>query len=268
MGRLLGWLGIFLLLVLGTGCTSRRLACSTSTMMQTLEDLRVTPVLDNLAMFCENPAALPNPIGISNGVVQVSDNGNGTASFTWNPLGVLDTVQYFLGITASRTVSDQWSLTPVHNPEKLTLLRTAYQSLVGSDLACRYDGIKHLEEFLGKEEFAHAIPQGWYHVGSKHDVPRDACYCGHHCGVYVWVTADGVDGLSQFTLTVLRIVLSEPHVQNAQVIRTFEGPISADKLKTTEVKTTEPMPVRDRAQSPRSTGDFQAPSTGLQFVPR
>ena len=49
------------------------------------------------------------------------------------------------------------------------------------------------------------IRPGWFHVGSKHDVPKDACYVGR-CGThFVWVGADGVDQLTEFTLTVLKI---------------------------------------------------------------
>lgn len=50
------------------------------------------------------------------------------------------------------------------------------------------------------------VPQGWFSVGCAEDVPVDACYVGRHGGRRVWVTPDGVRGLSQFTLIVLSIV--------------------------------------------------------------
>jgi hypothetical protein len=49
------------------------------------------------------------------------------------------------------------------------------------------------------------IRPGWFHVGSKHDVPKDACYVGKSGASYVWVCPDGIDGLTEFTLTVLKI---------------------------------------------------------------
>ena len=46
---------------------------------------------------------------------------------------------------------------------------------------------------------------GWFGVGGKKDVPRDACYAGHCCGTYVWVTRDHLDDLTKFTLAILDI---------------------------------------------------------------
>jgi hypothetical protein len=48
------------------------------------------------------------------------------------------------------------------------------------------------------------IQPGWFHVGRKKDVPRDACYVGHHGHRYVWVGPEGRDALTEFTLTVMR----------------------------------------------------------------
>ena len=49
------------------------------------------------------------------------------------------------------------------------------------------------------------IHPGWYHGGRKHDVPKDACYVAHYKDVYVWVSPEGVDGLTEFTLSVLEM---------------------------------------------------------------
>ena len=49
------------------------------------------------------------------------------------------------------------------------------------------------------------IRPGWFHVGRKHDVPKDACYVGRSGDCYVWVGPDGIDELTEFTLTVLKI---------------------------------------------------------------
>ena len=42
-------------------------------------------------------------------------------------------------------------------------------------------------------------------MGRKHDVPKDACYVGRSGDCYVWVGPDGLDELTEFTLTVLKI---------------------------------------------------------------
>jgi uncharacterized membrane protein YgcG len=47
------------------------------------------------------------------------------------------------------------------------------------------------------------LQQGWFGVGGKRDVPGDACYVGHHCKTYVWVTEENFDALAKFTLVIL-----------------------------------------------------------------
>ena len=50
-----------------------------------------------------------------------------------------------------------------------------------------------------------SIGPGWYGVGRRRDVPRDARYVAHDGPVYVWVCASGMEGLTRFTLAVLDI---------------------------------------------------------------
>ena len=49
------------------------------------------------------------------------------------------------------------------------------------------------------------IQPGWFHVGGKWDVPKDACYVGRHGRQYVWVGLEGREALTEFTLTVLEL---------------------------------------------------------------
>ena len=49
------------------------------------------------------------------------------------------------------------------------------------------------------------IRPGWFHVGAKRDVPRDACYVGRHGHRYVWVGPEGREALTEFTLTVMKL---------------------------------------------------------------
>ena len=48
------------------------------------------------------------------------------------------------------------------------------------------------------------IQPGWFHVGRWRDIPKDACYVGRSGHVYVWVGPEGLDQLTEFTLTVLK----------------------------------------------------------------
>jgi hypothetical protein len=47
------------------------------------------------------------------------------------------------------------------------------------------------------------LTQGWFGVGTKKQVPKDACYVGHHCNTYVWVDREHMDGLVKFTLAII-----------------------------------------------------------------
>lgn len=53
-------------------------------------------------------------------------------------------------------------------------------------------------------------PPGWYYVGPRKEVPKDACYVGRWGDRYAWVTADGVPALSRFTVTVLSVIKLKP----------------------------------------------------------
>jgi len=260
------WLILTAIPVLACGCTHDQLRRSTSQTQESMSDLRYKHILDNLAMMVRNPATVPNPVAINGGVVQISDSGSGIGSITWNAFGMART-QYLLNFTGSRTVSEQWSLTPLHNPEKLKLMRCAFQLLLNSDLVHSDDTEQKLRAFLGDDEFAAAIPKGWFGVGTKHQVPRDARFCGSYHDVYVWVMDDGLDGLSRFYLTILRIALLEANQRTAHVTRTYEGAPSAGKLKTTEVRSVEQLPIQNEPTPSTGAGEFPVTGQGLQFVP-
>ena len=62
------------------------------------------------------------------------------------------------------------------------------------------------------------IPAGWFGVGSRHDVPKDACFVAHEGKVYVWVTQEHRDELSKFTMAILDIAtaIQEPETLTVQ----------------------------------------------------
>jgi len=107
-----------------SGCANVQLKFSTVRSASTLTDLQYQQVLDNLAMYCRDPTALPWHVNLQNGAVQVADAGSlGTIAqtdlshaFTWSP--------YFTG---TRSIVTQWSTIPVTDDTTLRLLRLAYQ---------------------------------------------------------------------------------------------------------------------------------------------
>jgi hypothetical protein len=48
------------------------------------------------------------------------------------------------------------------------------------------------------------IGPGWFHVGGKRDVPRDACYVGRHGHRYAWLGPCDREALTEFTLIVIK----------------------------------------------------------------
>jgi hypothetical protein len=62
------------------------------------------------------------------------------------------------------------------------------------------------------------IPTGWFSVGCKRDVPKDASYVAHEGKTYVWVTSEHRDDLSKFTMSVLDIAttIQEPQTLSVQ----------------------------------------------------
>jgi hypothetical protein len=67
------------------------------------------------------------------------------------------------------------------------------------------------------ESIDEKLARGWFHVGSKWEVPQNACYRGHCGKVYVWVNADGREGLAEFTLAILKLAsaFKDPQVITA-----------------------------------------------------
>jgi hypothetical protein len=63
-----------------------------------------------------------------------------------------------------------------------------------------------------------SIPTGWFGVGRKRDVPRNAAYVAHEGKVYVWVCPEHRAELSRFTLALLDIAtaIQEPETLTLQ----------------------------------------------------
>jgi hypothetical protein len=49
------------------------------------------------------------------------------------------------------------------------------------------------------------IDTGWFYIGRKRDVPKDACYVGHYHDCWVWVCPNGREALTSFTLAAMKL---------------------------------------------------------------
>ena len=137
---------VFQLLFLGVGCTHVQLQRNTVHQSDSLSVIYQKQVLDNLAMFVNDPYAVPSFAVANQGTSTVADGGTATA----NPGAFRNRFWSFFSLSGSRTATEAWGLLPVSDPAKLKLMRCAYQHAVG--LACEpcVDSCKLEKAWLGK----------------------------------------------------------------------------------------------------------------------
>lgn len=296
------------------GCTSLRLERSITSQATTLSDLHYNQVLNNLAAFSVNREMIPSHVSIRDGSAQIQDFGSANVG-----LEILRDVTTTLGLSGSRTVVEQWGVSPVTDDIEVRLIQLAYQRAFGQPVLMdrelandvgrqmgkqtaetsdvdqrnefasynRYrdrmidscvttlcqevkdadsykntiDDVLRLDEaalqdivgtnsedivfegedIAGLSPFIHVrvnangtrdikrftplaqyarielkgiqkdlldIRTGWFHVGGKRDVPKNACFVGRYyaCGreCYAWVCPDGLAELSKFTLKITK----------------------------------------------------------------
>jgi hypothetical protein len=279
------WLFPLLAALPGVGCTHAALQKDTVRTSGTLADLQYQQVLDNVARFHAHPDAMPSAATLSAGTVSLNDQASAGFSPTYAPTltfaqqgGGPVILQLLFPFTGQRSLTENWSLAPVTDADNLRRLRCAYRLLVMGDDApnaefCR----KELKDFFAGESAALADyypPRGWYTVGCKKDVPKDALYVGCHGGVYAWVTAGGMNGLSLFTMGALDLATGKVRTPQRTVVKKYKGEPKPENLVETQVTTTEDDPDaleeirkgRTRPPDrPRATAGF---NPGLLFVPR
>ena len=112
------------------GCTSMRLQHSITSQATTIADLHYQQVLNNLAMYSVSPNSLPSQVQIKEGSAQVQDFGQlNLAAAVGHSMGSLATGSP--NLTGSRTVVEQWGVSPVTDDVELRVLTIAYQRAVG-----------------------------------------------------------------------------------------------------------------------------------------
>jgi hypothetical protein len=279
------WLCLVALLVSTAGCrTHLSLRDNTIRTTSTLADLNYQQVLDNLARFQDNPAAMPSIAVVNAGTVNVADQQSFNANATYAPTltfgqqigSGLPILSLLLNPSGTRNVTENWSLAPVTDIDNLRRIRCAYQLLVSDGappancIPCR-ELIKRF--YLGEQDDLDCvIPKGWYSVGCKKDVPPNACYVGHYCNTYVWVTADGLDGLTRFTMTVIDLATGKPHAPTKSVVQTYgpDGKLQNTQVTTTEIDTEALKEMRKEAGQTDRARQYLSPplvNPGMFFVP-
>ncbi len=108
------------------------------------------------------------------------------------------------GGAARSAVGNQPGSEPSNRPEELTPPAGA-AAPAGAPAEEIGTGLPYQSAPLARWRDKLDVPVGWFCVGRKSDVPRDACFVGHYCDNYVWVTPNHFDDLSHFTLIVLGV---------------------------------------------------------------
>jgi hypothetical protein len=223
---------------LGPGCAHHQLSFSTVLTANTHQTIVFGMVLDNIAMFAAQPDTMPWHVRVRDGTVQITDKlgigqqGGGFSTFSNGRFGIET-----YGPQGSRQVALQWGTDAVGDPIQLYALQSAYRRVLGlpplpepnfltEARRARRRGVGNnnsdepeplddndpeTRPGAGSVEISRygEVPLGWFCVGSKKDVPRDAAFVGHHGDTYVWVMPRGVGGLTRFTWLVLAIVKLE-----------------------------------------------------------
>jgi len=248
----------------------------------TVSDIYFQQVLNNVARFEVNSAAMPSFSVVSAGTVNIQDSSGATLAPTYSPTlssamqggGALPILSILFGLNAQRSVTENWSTAPVTDSDNIRRMRCAFQLLVGREASeCDRCEARLKEFFIASTETQECLlPRGWYYVGCKNDVPPDACYVAHYCDTYVWVTYEGIDGLTRFTITVLDIATGEIHAPQRTVLKKYKGEPVPENLESTEVTATETdveaLKGAKSFQLDRERPNSNEGNRGLFFVPR
>jgi hypothetical protein len=250
----------------------------------TLTDLNYQQVLNNVALIVNQPSALPSFAVINSGTVTVADQKTINGSAAYAPTltfaqqnGGQPILNLLANPSSQRNVTENWSLLPVTDIDNLRRIRCAFQLLVldGGETTNFYQCQDLLKQFyLGETDRMDCVlPKGWYHTGCKQDVPKNACYSAHYGNTYVWVTSEGIEGLTLFTMTVIDLATGKPHAPTKTVVRNFkaDGTLDSSQVTTSEIdrEALERMKNTERGlERPRQYVSPPAVNPGLFFVPR
>jgi hypothetical protein len=192
------------------GCNYVQLRRNSLQQASTVRDMQYAQVLDNVAMFHANPAAVPFCSLLDTGTLQVESTGSISGGLTWMPTH-LALIALNPNPLAQRKTSGTWVLRPIFDPDKLRAMRCVYQQATGQEVVQRgcpgcdpHIGTTHKNACCNQCE---TPPPGWYCVGTWHQVPKHAKLVGNYADVYVWVLPGGEESLAQLTMLIYSIAM-------------------------------------------------------------
>jgi len=202
-----------------SGCAHMHLAYDHVRQASVLTSVHEKQVLDNLAMFLDNPEALPFYAMPGTGSAQVTDNGQLSAS----PLnGPTHTV---LGpLALSRNNRLLMASTPVTDPAKLKRMRCAYRRAIGIGDGSDYciDCCKVTREFFGTGDDATkccdccSIQPLMIERVSKRIAHKPCEKAGHYCGTYIRVCPESYADFTRLVMLIMDYAANSPKAPPAK----------------------------------------------------
>jgi len=196
----------------GTGCTMTSLERHTVAQTDSAMDVRYQEVMQNLALIAGNRSALPSYATIYSGAASVQDTGQIISTTTLPYFNVGSEV---LNPSLTRQITQNWVLDPLLDPERMEAIRAACQWAIGGPGNVSRDSLSLLirpedaprgpDRHFGVADQLARLPAGWVRVGRLTDVPSCALYKAHCGQTWVWVTPEGMQALSDFTLILQKI---------------------------------------------------------------
>jgi hypothetical protein len=237
------------------GCNAQQLRFTTMRLSESIPGLQERQVIDNFARIAANPGAIPYYTVVNGGTANIQDSGSGGLAAL--ALQAHAYTSATLDATASRTITGNWTLNPMTNPDRLRAMRAAYHIALGAEFIDSVDE-KKLDAIL-KNQKELTIPRGWIRVGRRHDIPRGACIVSHCGKTYVWVVPGHSKDFADFSLLMLNIATWVP---------------PGAKAKAAARPRLEPLPRVEEGEEESSEiqmrlyEDSPSVNRGLFFVPR
>jgi hypothetical protein len=191
----------------------------------TATDIRYQLVLNTLAKLAASPGDLPGLGTVTDGTAAVTDQAN------LDLKTALDGVTGFTGETVSggvtRSPNLQWTIDTAYNPDQINAARAACRWVLTGEYPQDIDVVRLLKLFQVHDDLVclNAHYPGWFCTGCRSDVPKSACYVAQYCGKYLWVTAEGIKGLSEFTLILADIATISPASLYGSAVVSLTQPI-------------------------------------------
>jgi hypothetical protein len=224
-----------LLLVLLSGCAETALKKSTLDTAATVRDVNYQQVLNNLAMYVDDPYTLPSQVKLTGGLIQISDTAGPTYDFSMpNNMKVTQDIKMSL----NRQWTEKWDVSPVVDPNDMRQLRQVYQWAVAgktkdpkftkfmapppgtytAEPSSRPADRTTLSTHLQPNIYDSDIPErNFLSVSWTGSPPNDAVYVAKYRDVWVWIMPDQRENFAKFVLLTLLKAPVQPDERGPQI---------------------------------------------------